>query len=127
MTEPNLNHQADMNSGNAGVEAAVSMANPKLKNKVQLLARGPTMDRCNEENQNIILKMQEKGQIQILFNSTVQEIHEDHLVLSIEGKTQKTPNDFLFVFAGAEVPFKFLMSLGIVIDKKFGDGLKKTS
>jgi hypothetical protein len=32
-------------------------------------------------------------------------------------------NDFVFIFAGAEMPHKFLMSLGVQIDKKFGESL----
>ena len=116
---------AVVGGGNAGVEAACALANPRLQNDVVLLVRSGSFDRCNDDNQRQVMRLMEQGALQIWFNSSVKEIHIPHLVITKEGKDVKVGNNFLFVFAGAEVPHKFLMSLGVVIDKKFGQGLEK--
>lgn len=118
-------HVAVVGGGNAGVEAAQYLAKAQYKNKVTLLVRGATFDRCNEENQNIINEMQKKGLVDIRYESSVKEIQPDKLVIQKKDGTEEIPNNYLFVFAGAEMPHKFLMSLGIQIDKKFGEALGK--
>ncbi|MDR3606984.1 MAG: NAD(P)-binding domain-containing protein [Oligoflexia bacterium] len=110
--------------GNAGVEAAQMLGDSKWRNQVTLLVRGPQFDRCNDENKKIITEMATRRQVQIWFNSNVQEIHPDRLLIRNEGQDKTLDNDFLFIFAGAELPSKMLMSLGIQIDKKFGEALK---
>lgn len=115
---------AVVGGGNAGVEAAQYLGKQKYGNKVTLLVRGAGFDRCNEENQNIIKKMEKAGLVQIWYNSSVKAIEVDKLIINKEGKDVEIPNDYLFVFAGAEMPHKFLMSLGVGIDKKFGEALK---
>lgn len=116
---------AVVGGGNAGVEAAQYLAKANLNNKVTLLVRGSEFDRCNEENQKIILDLQKKGRVTICFNSSVKEIHENELVVKKGEQVETIKNEYLFIFAGAEVPFKFLMSLGVSIDKKFGEVAKK--
>ena len=118
---------AVVGGGNAGVEAAQYLSKRKYGNKVTLLVRGPDFDRCNDENRQIINDMRGKGMLEIWFNSSVKEIHTDSLVVTRDGIDVTIPNQYLFIFAGAEMPHKFLMSLGVGIDKKFGDPLKKTS
>lgn len=118
---------AVVGGGNAGVEAAQYLAKAAYGNKVTLLVRGPTFDRCNEENMNIINDMAKKGLVEIWYNSSVAEIHPDKIKVKRADSMVEIPNEYLFVFAGAELPHKFLMSLGIEIDKKFGEGLGKAS
>lgn len=117
---------AVVGGGNAAVEAAQYLARPEYRNRVTLLVRGPRFDRCNQENQTIISEMSQRGQLRISFNSVVQEIHPDHLVVSKDEKKHILANSYLFIFAGAELPFKFLQGLGIGIDKKFGEALRKS-
>lgn len=114
---------AIVGGGNAGVEAAQMLAKENLRNQVTLLVHGATLDRANEENIRIIQGMQSRGLVEIWFNSQVKKIEPDHLAVERGGKMVDLANDFLFVFIGAEMPNKFLMSLGIAIDKKFGEGL----
>jgi thioredoxin reductase/NAD-dependent dihydropyrimidine dehydrogenase PreA subunit len=117
---------AVVGGGNAGVEAAQYLANPKYNNRVSLLVRSAAFDTCNEENQRIIGEMAERGLVKIFFQSSVQAIEPDKILVKKESSTVSLKNDFLFVFAGAEMPHKMLMSLGVAIDKKFGEALKKT-
>jgi thioredoxin reductase len=80
--------------GNAGVESAQMLGNPKYKNKVRLLVRGAIFDRCNEENIKRITAMKDLGQVEILFNTSVTEIQKDKAVILSNAKSQTVPNDF---------------------------------
>lgn len=116
--------------GNAAAETAITLASPKLKNRVHLLVRDEFFDTCNSENRTALLEMKSKGLLKIWFKSSVQEIHPKYILVKSEHplhqKTIKIHNDFLFVMAGAEVPFKFLQNLGVTIDRKFGEPLKSS-
>jgi thioredoxin reductase len=116
-------HVIVVGGGNAGVEAAQMLGDPKWKNKAILMVRGAVFDRCNEDNQKRINDMKDRGEVEIWYNSHIIKIDEQEIEVSKEGKTLTIPNDYVFIFAGAEMPHKFLMSLGIKIDKKFGEGL----
>lgn len=130
LLDPDQYQQKDIavvGGGNAGVEAAQYLAKAQLGNRVTLLVRGATFDRCNEENQNIIYDLEKKGLVKIWFDSSVQKISETNLTIKKAEQTVELKNDYLFVFAGAEMPHKFLMSLGVQIDKKFGEAIKKAT
>lgn len=118
-------HVAIVGGGNAAAEAAQYLSRPQYRNQVFLLIRGPSFDRCNQENQDLCFEQEKRGLLKICYNSSVKEIHPDYLVIDRNKKTEKLKNDFLFIFAGAELPFEFLRGLGIMIDKKFGEAVKK--
>ncbi len=109
--------------GNAGVEAAQMLGEKRWNNRVHLLVRSQTFDRCNEDNIKRITDMASKNLVTILYNSSIQEIKPDMVTVKTADSVLELPNDFVFVFAGAEMPHKFLMSLGVQIEKKFGEGL----
>lgn len=113
--------------GNAGVEAAQMLAQTKYKNQVHLLVRSSQFDRCNEDNIRRITDLEKQNRVKIWFNSSIQEIHEQQVIIKTENESITIPNNYVFVFAGAEMPHKFLMSLGIQIDKKMGEGLRAAS
>lgn len=127
LIDPEQYHSNDITvvgGGNAGVEAAIAMAKKELGNRVSLLVRGAAFDRCNEANQKLIEGLAAQGLVKIRYNTSVQAIEKDSITILEKDKTpEKIANDFLFVFAGAESPHKFLMNLGVKIDKKFGEGL----
>ncbi|MGZ3742585.1 MAG: NAD(P)-binding domain-containing protein [Pseudobdellovibrionaceae bacterium] len=110
--------------GNAAVEAAQMLSEKRWQNTVHLLVRGPNFDRCNEDNMNLINKMASQGLVEIWFNSSVDSIALGLTKVKKQNETIDLPNDFVFIFAGAELPHKFLMGLGVEIDKKFGEGMK---
>jgi thioredoxin reductase len=119
-------HVIVVGGGNAGVESAQMLGDPKWKNKAILLVRGKVFDRCNEDNQNRINAMKDKGLVEIWYDSSIKSIGESEIEISKAGVMTTIPNDFVFVFAGAEMPHKFLMGLGVKIEKKFGKGLETT-
>ena len=106
--------------GNAGVESAQMLGEARWKNRVHLLVRSATFDRCNEDNIKRITDMEKKGLVKIWYNSSVIQIDESEIKIKIDTDLVTIKNNYVFVFAGAELPHKFLMSLGIEIDKKFG-------
>lgn len=109
--------------GNAGVEAAQMLCEARWKNKVHLLVRSANFDRCNEDNIKRITTMEQNGLVSIWYNSSVQEIKPNEIKILKNKEEIVIANDYVFVFAGAEVPRQFLMSLGVQIDKKFAEGL----
>ncbi|HAZ13145.1 MAG: hypothetical protein A2X86_20885 [Bdellovibrionales bacterium GWA2_49_15] len=118
---------AIVGGGNAGLEATQYLSKQSLKNKVHLIVRGGPEDafsRANEQNQKLIRELEKKKQITIHYNSAVQTIEKDFILVKKFSHDLKLQNNFLFIFTGAEVPFKFLMSLGIIIDKSYGEKRK---
>ncbi len=111
--------------GNAGAEVTQMLADKRWGNKVHQLVRTGTFDRCNEDNQNRLRTLEKEVGLNIWFNSGVVSIHDDYVEIKKENEVVKVPNDFIFVMAGAELPHKFLSSVGIKIEKKFGEGLAK--
>ena len=109
--------------GNAGVEAAQMLSEARWNNKVHLLVRTDTFDRCNEDNIRRITAMQKKGLVEIWYNSSIVEIFDTKIIVKKNDEVITLANNFVFVFAGAELPHKFLMSLGVQIDKKYAEGL----
>lgn len=116
---------AVVGGGNSAVEAAQYLSRPKYENEVTLLIRGAGFDRCNEENREIVTRLAEEGRLRIWFNSQVSSIEARSLGVNREGRDMTVPNDYLFIFAGAEMPYKFLMSLGIRIEKVHGRSLRQ--
>jgi thioredoxin reductase len=116
---------AIVGGGNSAAEAALALADPALGNRVLMLVRGPAMDRCNAENRAALEKLAAQRRIQVWFESSVKEIHPDRILAKSPQGEYNVPNEFLLVLAGAEMPHQFLMSLGIQIDKKFGEALRK--
>jgi thioredoxin reductase len=49
----------------------------------------------------------------VIFNSVPVEFKKDSVVLDVNGKTQETPNDYVWIFAGGEPPTAFLKKIGV--------------
>ncbi len=114
---------AVVGGGNAGLEAAQYLSKPHLKNKVHLVVRGgpsEALSRSNEQNQKLVFDLEKKKMITIHYDSAIKSIEEHFIILDKGSEELKLDNNYIFIFAGAEVPFKFLMSLGIQIDKAHG-------
>jgi putative YpdA family bacillithiol system oxidoreductase len=107
--------------GNAAAEAAQMLGEARWNNTVHLLVREPVFDRCNEDNIKRVEKLEKQGRIKVWFKSSIQSITADKVSVQKNGELVDLPNDYVFIFAGAEMPHKFLMNFGIEIDKKFGE------
>lgn len=119
---------AIVGGGNAGLEAAQYLSKTKLKNKIHLIVRGNPDDafsKANEQNQNLVLELINQKKVEVHYKSAIKVIDKETITISKGDGEVILENDYIFVFAGAEVPFKFLMSLGIEIDKAHGEKRKK--
>ena len=114
---------AVVGGGNSAAEAAQYLAREQYGNKVILLVHSPAMSRCNQSNLQEVERLQKLGLLEVRYDTKVHEIHPNHLVIVKNGQYSQLPNNYLFVFVGAEVPQKFLMDLGVDVDRKFGEGI----
>jgi thioredoxin reductase (NADPH) len=110
--------------GNAAAEAALMLSEARYGNQVHMIVRTPSLDRCNDENRRKLTEQEKKGRVQIWYNAHLVRIEEKKVTFERGGKAGELDNDYVFIFAGAEMPRAFLMSLGVAIDKKFGEGLR---
>lgn len=61
------------------------------------------------------------GAVEVLWGTNVTEISPTALTLvDKNGRTRSRPNDYVFIFAGGELPTSFLKSCGVRIETKFG-------
>jgi putative YpdA family bacillithiol system oxidoreductase len=99
--------------GDSAIEAAIGLARQK-GNRVTISYRRDSFMRLKEKNEERINQMIKSGHIQAIFNSDVREITPtDVSVGKNDGTTETLPNDFVFVFAGGEMPAEFLKKIGV--------------
>ena len=109
--------------GNSAVEAALTLAQD---NQVVLSYRGGEFHRLFADNRRMLDRAIAERRIEVLLNSNVKEFRAGETVLSLdhgghqEGRTQ--PTDYAFVLIGAELPVRFLKSLGIKLENEW-DGV----
>lgn len=107
-------------AGDSAIEAAVSLANQNT-NKVTVVNRNNHFNRAKEKNKNNILNYSESGKIEILYNSNLIEVLEKSIKIKVEEKLVEKENDSVLIFAGGELPNKFLKSIGVnVIEVPIG-------
>lgn len=105
--------------GDSAIEAAMALA-AQPGNKVTLSYRGEAFNRIKPMNQQRLNEALAKGSLKSLLNSNVKEITEKEVRIAVGEEVKTMPNDYVYVFAGGELPNEFLKSIGIQIEKKFG-------
>ncbi len=128
LLEPELIHNKKVlvvGGGDSAVENALLLADEG--NEVTISYRNDTFSRLKPKNLERVGRAIQNRDIRTIFNSNVKEIKEDSVILSVEGKENFTTlqNDLVYIFAGGELPTKFLEKIGIRITKKFGDAVLK--
>ncbi|MEJ2052884.1 MAG: NAD(P)-binding domain-containing protein [Calditrichaceae bacterium] len=98
--------------GDSAVEAAMGLARQK-GNKVTLSYRKEKFFRIKKRNEERISDLISSGKIKVIFNSSVDKITEKNVLLNNENEIIELPNDYVFIFAGGEPPFKLLKDMGI--------------
>lgn len=110
--------------GDSAIESAMLLMD---QNEVILSYRKDKFARLKPKNREKILQAEKDQALQIIYNSNLLSI-EDHQVIM---KTEKfsegeiIANDMVYIFAGGELPTKFLENAGIKITKRFGYIVKK--
>jgi putative YpdA family bacillithiol system oxidoreductase len=98
--------------GDSAVEAAVGLALHGT-NRVTLSYRKSEFTRLKERNAKRLEEFRKRSAINVLLGSNVKEIHEKEVRIETAEGVSSLPNDYVFVFAGGEMPFEFLKKTGI--------------
>lgn len=120
LIESELIHDQDIvvvGGGDSAIESALLLAG---QNRVTLSYRSDKFSRIKPQNANNIAEAEKEGRIIILFNSNIQEITKDQVIISkTDGESLSLPNQLVYIFAGGELPTEFLQKSGIQITKRF--------
>jgi thioredoxin reductase (NADPH) len=110
--------------GDSAVESALLLAD---KNNVTLSYRKDVFQRIKPKNNDRITEAIRQGKIDVRFNSNLELIDKEEVIISEEGGAKKSSlkNDLVFILAGGELPTQFLEKMGVKITKKFGETVLK--
>lgn len=110
--------------GDSAVESALLLKN---NNEVILSYRNDKFSRLKPKNKDKINEAIGDGSIEVLFNSILQSISKDHVLIKLNENEQdkKLDNDLVYIFAGGELPTAFLQKAGVQITKRFGHIVRK--
>jgi thioredoxin reductase (NADPH) len=104
--------------GDSAVEAAVALARQK-GNTVTISYRRKEFVRLKEKNEKHLNEFMRTNKIHVVFNSQVMEIRNDAAILKEEPERLHTlPNDYVFIFAGGELPAELLKRAGVQLRTK---------
>ncbi len=103
--------------GDSAVEAAIGLAHQE-GNEVTLSYRKDNFFRLKARNEANIESAIANQNLRAVFKSTLIQIQDNKVKLRSEHKTEILENDFVFIFAGGELPFPLLNSIGIEFGKK---------
>jgi putative YpdA family bacillithiol system oxidoreductase len=98
--------------GDSAIEAAVALAS-QSGNRVTLSYRKSEFSRIKDRNEKHIQEYSKQRKVNVVFDSEVKEISEDHVLLNTSNGTKEIANQYVFVFAGGEMPYDFLRKTGI--------------
>lgn len=108
--------------GDSAVEAALDLAD-EASNDVKISYRRDKFSRVKPKNRERIHAAIDSGRLEVLWSTRVSEIQPDAVLLTngAPGSPKRIANDYTFIFAGGELPTKFLKGCGVQIDTKFGE------
>jgi len=98
--------------GDSAVEAAVGLALHGT-NRVTLSYRKSEFTRLKERNARHLEDFRKRRALTLLLGSNVKEIREKEVQIETAEGLRVIPNDYVFIFAGGEMPFEFLKKTGI--------------
>jgi putative YpdA family bacillithiol system oxidoreductase len=99
--------------GDSAVEAAIGLSAQK-GNKGVITYRRPEFVRLKEKNEARITDLLRRGTVRAIFDSQVAEIRNDGVIVrESENVLHNLPNDYVFVFAGGEMPAELLKRAGV--------------
>ncbi len=108
----NNSHVLVVGGGDSAVEAAIGLSLQK-NNTITLSYRRDAFTRLKERNMRTIEDLSSRKKVGVVFNSEVKEIGERKVVLKTAAGEKEIRNDFVFIFAGGELPYELLRKVGI--------------
>ncbi|RMD96916.1 MAG: 4Fe-4S dicluster domain-containing protein [Calditrichaeota bacterium] len=106
------NHILVVGGGDSAVEAAMGLSH-QPGNVVTISYRKDKFFRIKKRNEERLNAVVKEGKIKLMMSSNVVEIGDDYVLLKDESGEQRIQNDYVFVFAGGEPPFKLMKKMGI--------------
>jgi len=127
LLEPELIHNKNIlvvGGGDSAIESAMLLMDD---NNVILSYRKDQFNRIKPKNKEKITRAQAENKITIIYNSNLVEVEDKVILLKVkdEDEIKEIKNDLVYIFAGGELPTKFLANAGIAIEKRFGYIMKK--
>jgi len=104
--------------GDSAVEAALALAE-QPGNEVKISYRRDGFSRIKPGNLERVEQALRVGTLEALWSTNLLEIGPEHIIYK-NGREASLPNNYVFIFAGGELPTRFLKQCGIKIDTKFG-------
>jgi thioredoxin reductase len=98
--------------GDSAVEAALGLA-LQGTNQITLSYRGEEFQRIKERNRQRLQDAVKRKSVTVLFRSQVTRIEPETVHLETAEGARVLQNDYVFIFAGGEMPFEFLRNIGI--------------
>lgn len=112
--------------GDSSVEAAIALAGI-AGCEVHLSYRGESFYRVKKKNRDLLEAAVERGKIRLHLQTTVRRVTPDRVVVGGEKGETTLLIDDVIVNAGGVVPTKFLESIGIQVETKYGEGTEATT
>ncbi len=107
--------------GDSAVEAALALSE-QPGNKVRISYRRDVFNRIKPGNRERLQAAEAAKKVEILWSTNVIQNDPHQVIIKKEdGSEFNLENDYLFIFAGGELPTPFLKQMGIEIDTKFGE------
>ena len=112
--------------GDSAVESAMLL---KDNNEVILSYRKDKFARIKPKNKEKIADAIADKSIKALFDSNLVSLNDYSVKIKVNGEEEprEFENDLVYIFAGGELPTKFLQNAGVEITKRFGHVMKKHS
>ena len=110
--------------GDSAVESAMLL---KDNNEVILSYRKDKFARIKPKNREKITEAIADNSIKTIFDSNLVSLNNQSVTIKVNGEEELRilENDLVYIFAGGELPTKFLENAGIEITKRFGHIMKK--
>jgi len=110
--------------GDSAIESALLLCE---ENEVILSYRKDTFSRLKPKNREKIKTASDNNRLVVVFNSNLVSINQENVLLKIEDNSEakQFENDLVYIFAGGELPTRFLQKAGIEITKRYGHIMKK--
>jgi len=103
--------------GDSAIEAALGLAHQE-GNEVTISYRKENFFRLKARNESHIEEAISNGLLKAVLNSNPKKITNTTVTLQTPDSSVELENDYTFIFAGGELPFPLLNSIGIEFGKK---------
>ena len=111
--------------GDSAIETALLLAEDGT-NQVTISYRSDKFNRLKPANLQKVENTQKQNRLNIIYESNIIEIEDKQVLVRLKNNsTLPIQNDLIYIFAGGELPNKFLDKIGIKITKKFGEVVLK--